>query len=51
MEAVNVRVGPSKLLIPDLLVTRRLGATAVYQPEDVLLVVELRLDSTVLLRR
>jgi Uma2 family endonuclease len=46
VEAVNVRVGPSKLLIPDLLVTRRPGATAVYQPEDVLLVVEVVSPST-----
>ena len=46
VEAVNVRVGPSKLLIPDLLITRRLGATAVYQPEDVVLVAEVVSPST-----
>jgi Uma2 family endonuclease len=46
VEAVNVRVGPSKLLIPDVVVTRRLGPTAVYQPEDVLLVVEVVSPST-----
>src|SRR5262245_17100094 len=40
VEAVNVRVAPSKLLIPDLLVTRRLGAMVVYEPQDVLLVAE-----------
>jgi Uma2 family endonuclease len=46
VEAVNVRVAPSKLLIPDLLITRRRGATAVYQPEDVLLVAEVVSPST-----
>jgi Uma2 family endonuclease len=46
VEAVNLRVGPSKLLIPDLLTSRRLGATAVYQPEDVVLVAEVVSPST-----
>src|SRR6266536_3781722 len=46
VEAVNVRVAPSKLLIPDLLVTRRLEATAVYPAEDVLLVAEVVSPST-----
>ncbi len=46
VEAVNIRVAPSKLLIPDLLITRRRGAAVVYEAEDVLLVAEVVSPST-----
>lgn len=46
VEAVNLRVGPSKYLIPDLLITRRLGTVEIYQAEDVLLVAEVVSPST-----
>jgi Uma2 family endonuclease len=40
VEAVTLRVGPSRLLIPDVLVTATSGQAQVHQPEDALLVVE-----------
>jgi Uma2 family endonuclease len=46
VEAVNLRVGPSQFLIPDLLITRRLEAVGTYQPEDVVLVAEVVSPST-----
>jgi Uma2 family endonuclease len=51
LEAVNLRVGPSRLLIPDVLVTSRLGTTKVYQPEDALIVVEVLSPSSVSIDR
>jgi Uma2 family endonuclease len=46
VEAVNLRVGPSRLLIPDILVSRRLERTTVFQAADVLLVAEVVSPST-----
>jgi Uma2 family endonuclease len=47
VEAVNVRVGPSRILIPDVVVTSRLGDTLVYEAAEVVLVAEVVSPSTV----
>jgi Uma2 family endonuclease len=47
VEAVNVRVGPSRILIPDVVVTRHLGDTLVYDAAEVVLVAEVVSPSTV----
>jgi Uma2 family endonuclease len=46
VEAVNVRVAPSRILIPDVVVTRRAGDTLVYEAADVALVAEVVSPST-----
>ncbi len=45
-EAVNLRVGPDRILIPDMLATRERGDALVYQPDDALLVAEIVSPST-----
>lgn len=51
VEAVNVRVAPGRLLIPDVVVTARTGAVTVYRPADLLLVAEVVSPSTVAVDR
>jgi Uma2 family endonuclease len=46
VEAVNVRVGPSRILIPDVVVTSRQGDMLVYVAADVALVAEVVSPST-----
>ncbi len=51
VEAVTVRVGPSRLLIPDLIVTTRAGRVTVFDPADLILVVEVVSPSTTTMDR
>jgi Uma2 family endonuclease len=46
IEAVNVRVAPSRILIPDVVVTWRAGDTLVYDAADVAMVAEVVSPST-----
>jgi Uma2 family endonuclease len=46
VEAVNVRVAPSRILIPDVVVTSRTGDTLVYDAAEVALVAEVVSPST-----
>jgi Uma2 family endonuclease len=50
-EAVNLRVGAAKILIPDVLVTRARGNVKVHEPGDALLVVEVLSPSSVSIDR
>src|SRR6266498_2464684 len=46
VEAINVRVAPSRILIPDVVVTSRTGDTLVYDAAEVALVAEVVSPST-----
>ena len=50
-EGVNLRVGPSRLLIPDVLVVRGRGEVKVHEAADALLVVEVLSPSSVSIDR
>ncbi len=51
VEAVNVRVAPGRILIPDVVVTARLGRVVTYEADEVPLVVEIASPATILIDR